>query len=549
MTATVDALLAETRPSHFDRWCARVRHTPVLRRRIDVLAPVFVTLLAAVLRLWNLGHPHALVFDETYYVKDAWSQWNLGYPADWPSDADKGFVAGATNTFLDTGSFVVHPPLGKWFIGLGMWLFGPDSSVGWRIAAALFGTATVLLVYLLARRLTRSTVFATVAGLLMAIDGLGIVLSRVSLLDIFLTFFSVLAVLFLVYDHEWHRIRLARRLGADPERSPWGPVLWGRPWLLAAGAAAGAATAVKWSGLYTLAAIGIYVVVSDALARRRVGLPLWPWGALAQGAASFVLLVPIAVIVYLASWTGWLVTDGGYDRHAADAAPATGLFAWVPLTLQSLWIYHQAIYAFHVGLTTPHSYASPAWQWPLPAADLDVLASGSGGAERMLVAEHLCAVDLVDPEPDHLVGGDRRVGVPDHRLHPAPELATRGRAHRAGRRLPALVAVPRADDLPVLHDRDAAVHGAGADVRACARSLVSAPRRSGDGSPGSGSCGSSSSWSSSFPPSGTRCGRPRTCRTSSGCCTTGSRAGSERYPRLCDCPHREGRSARDRRAP
>nr|WP_274637981.1 phospholipid carrier-dependent glycosyltransferase [Microbacterium bovistercoris] len=365
MTATVDALLAETRPSHFDRWCARVRHTPVLRRRIDVLAPVFVTLLAAVLRLWNLGHPHALVFDETYYVKDAWSQWNLGYPADWPSDADKGFVAGATNTFLDTGSFVVHPPLGKWFIGLGMWLFGPDSSVGWRIAAALFGTATVLLVYLLARRLTRSTVFATVAGLLMAIDGLGIVLSRVSLLDIFLTFFSVLAVLFLVYDHEWHRIRLARRLGADPERSPWGPVLWGRPWLLAAGAAAGAATAVKWSGLYTLAAIGIYVVVSDALARRRVGLPLWPWGALAQGAASFVLLVPIAVIVYLASWTGWLVTDGGYDRHAADAAPATGLFAWVPLTLQSLWIYHQAIYAFHVGLTTPHSYASPAWQWPL----------------------------------------------------------------------------------------------------------------------------------------------------------------------------------------
>ena len=353
MTATIESLVPDAAPSRLDRWQARVRTSPVLRRRIDVLAPVVVTLLAAVLRLWNLGHPHELVFDETYYVKDAWSQWNLGYPANWPEGADKDFAAGRTDVFLTTGSFVVHPPLGKWIIGLFMWIFGPASSFGWRFGAALFGIATVLLVYLLAKRLTGSTVFASVAGLLMAIDGLGIVLSRVALLDIFLTFFIVLAMLFAVIDRQRHLAQLAARLAAADPAPQWGPMLWGRPWLFAAGAAAGAACAVKWSGLYVLAAIGIYAVVTDALARRRAGVRYWPQDAARQGVASFVLLVPVAFVVYLASWTGWLVTDGGYDRQSSQNP------------LEALWIYHQAIYRFHVGLDTPHSYASPAWQWPL----------------------------------------------------------------------------------------------------------------------------------------------------------------------------------------
>ena len=43
----------------------------------------------------------------------------------------------------------------------------------------------------------------------------------------------------------------------------------------------------------------------------------------------------------------------------------TGFWSWVPPALQSLWLYHRAIYDFHVGLTSEHGYASPAWQWPL----------------------------------------------------------------------------------------------------------------------------------------------------------------------------------------
>lgn len=368
MTTTEVPLLPAERPSRYDRVRQRIAGDAVLRRRIAWLAPLLVTLVAGVLRFWNLAHPHSLVFDETYYVKDAWSQWNLGYASTWPDGADTRFAAGETDIFGTDPSFVVHPPLGKYLIGVGMWLFGADSSFGWRFATALFGTACVLVLYFLARALTNSTVFAAVASGLLAIDGLGIVMSRVALLDIFLAFFVLLAFWLTVLDRRTRLDRLAALTAArvrDGHPPHWGPVLWNRPWVIAAGAAAGAATAVKWSGVWVLAAIGLYLVVTDALERRRLGITFWPTDAVRQGAASFVLLVPVAFVVYLASWTGWLVTDGGYDRHAADASPATGLFGWVPLSLQSLWKYHQTIYGSMTGMTSPHSYMSPAWQWPL----------------------------------------------------------------------------------------------------------------------------------------------------------------------------------------
>lgn len=369
MTTAPVPLLPPRPAAWFDRWRERVAADPARIRLFAWLAPTLLTLFAAVLRLWNLGQPHAIVFDETYYVKDAWSQWALGYPAGWPDQANERFLAGETDIYNVNGSFVVHPPLGRFLIGAGMALFGADSSFGWRIAVAVCGTLSVLVLYLLARAMTGSIAFASVAAFLLAIDGLAIVMSRVSLLDGILTLFVLLAMWFVVLDRRSHLDRVAALVAArlrDGNTPDWGPVLWARPWLFAAGAAAGAACAVKWSGAYVLAAIGIYVVVTDALTRRRAGVRMWPADAvLRQGPVAFLLLAPVAFAVYLGSWTSWLFSDGGYMRHAADAAPATGIWSWVPLPLQSLWLYHQSIYGFHVGLTTPHGYQSPAWQWPL----------------------------------------------------------------------------------------------------------------------------------------------------------------------------------------
>lgn len=353
MTAPVPLLPApEHRLTRYGQLRDRLLQSPDWGRAIRWLAPLIVTAVAAVLRLINLGHPHQLAFDETYYVKDAWSLWTLGYEGVWGENANEAFITLQELPLSDKGAFVVHPPLGKWLIALGMAIGGPDNSAGWRLATAVLGTASVLLVYLIARRLSGSVVVATVAGSLLAIDGLSIVLSRIALLDGILTFFILLGTLFVLLDRQRTIPLLERR---DPEAPDpfWGPVLWRRPWLIAAGAALGAACAVKWSGLYALAAFGLYVVVTDALARRRAGVVLWPTAAVfKQGPVSFVMLVFPALAVYLISWTGWLVTAGGYDRQT-DANP-----------LVALWKYHQSILGFHVGLTKGHPYASPAWEWP-----------------------------------------------------------------------------------------------------------------------------------------------------------------------------------------
>ena len=226
MTTTVET---PVRPTVYDRVSTRVAASP----RLQIAVPALVTAVAGILRFWNLGHPHELVFDETYYVKDAWSQWNLGFAAKWPDEADSRFAAGETDIFLDEGSYVVHPPLGKFLIGAGMALFGADSSVGWRFATALFGTLAVLLLYVVALTLTRSIGVATAAAGLMAIDGLAIVLSRVALLDTFVMFFTLLAFWFVLLDRRWlHEREWPRRLatGRWSSESRWGPVFWARPW-------------------------------------------------------------------------------------------------------------------------------------------------------------------------------------------------------------------------------------------------------------------------------------------------------------------------------
>lgn len=354
MTAPVPLLPApEDRLTRYGQLRDRVLLAPDWGRALRWMAPLMVTAIAAVLRLVNLGHPHQLAFDETYYVKDAWSLWMLGYEGVWGENADDAFVTLQELPLSDKGAFVVHPPLGKWLIALGMAIGGPDNSAGWRLATALLGAGSVLLVYLLARRLSGSIVVATVASALLAVDGLSIVLSRIALLDGILTFFILLGALFVVADRQ-RTIPVLERRDPDVPDPFWGPVLWRRPWLVAAGAAFGAASAVKWSGLYALAGFGLYVVVTDALARRRAGVVLWPTAAaFRQGPVSFVLLVFPAVVAYLVCWTGWLITAGGYDRDS-DANP-----------LVALWKYHQTILGFHVGLTKGHPYASPAWEWPL----------------------------------------------------------------------------------------------------------------------------------------------------------------------------------------
>lgn len=177
------------------------------------LVTLGITAIAFVLRVVHLGRPNALIFDETYYAKDAYSLLQSGYERSWPDNANTQILAGNPDVLRDSASFIVHPQVGKWLIALGEHFFGM-TSVGWRVAPLIFGTLLVLVLIRLVRRVSRSTLIGGLAGLLLAFDGLAYVMSRVALLDIFLAFFLLAAVACLAADRDWFRNKLADHLHA-----------------------------------------------------------------------------------------------------------------------------------------------------------------------------------------------------------------------------------------------------------------------------------------------------------------------------------------------
>jgi dolichyl-phosphate-mannose-protein mannosyltransferase len=330
-----------------------------------------VTAFGTFLRFNRLRVPRAIVFDETYYVKDAWSI--LRHGVEWipvskvgdPDYANQLIIAGHTNVFASCsgtacGEYVVQPEMGKLLIAAGEWMFGLNS-FGWRFASALFGSLAILLMCRIARRLTRSTLLGCLAGLLMALDGLEFVLSRTGILDIFLMFFVLAAFGCVLIDRDVSRSALAegvaRRAGGH-----LGPRLGIRRWRVTAGIFLGLAVATKWNAAWYIIGFGALTIAWDVGARRTAGLRSFVRGALRDAAWLPVTFVLIPLAVYIASWSNWFATSTGYDR---DYAQLHGVSTPVISALYSLFEYHVEAIGFGLGLSTPHHYQSQPWDWLL----------------------------------------------------------------------------------------------------------------------------------------------------------------------------------------
>jgi dolichyl-phosphate-mannose--protein O-mannosyl transferase len=333
------------------------------------VAIVAVGLIAGVLRFVNLDYPPGYVFDEVYYAKSACIYLNLSNQRCNIDSDDEEIWRSEQN---DTGAWV-HPPLGKWMIAGGEAIFGTDS-FGWRVAPAIFGTATVTLLALIAYLLFRSPVWTFTAGLLLATEGLQFVHSRISMLDGLVTFWIVLAFAFALLDRQWMERRTPttpdppgplgvhgeQEVQAEPPDVPGAPPVrvpspLFRPWRIAAGIALGGAVATKWSGLTAVAGVIVLTLWWEVSRRRKAGLPTGPavWRTVVfEGfpVVLFLMLVPVAV--YVTTWVGWFV-HFGWD-----------LGAWIRLQ-HSIWEYHRTLQWTDDAGKPIHPYLSEAWKWIL----------------------------------------------------------------------------------------------------------------------------------------------------------------------------------------
>jgi dolichyl-phosphate-mannose-protein mannosyltransferase len=255
--------------------------------------------------------------------------------------------------------FDPEPPLSKLFIASGEWLYGwfratfqgahgdyadlGFNTFGWRIMSVVFGSLTVPMMYLFARRLWPNRLFAIAAATLTCFDGMFFVQSRIGMIDIFPIFLIMLGyTVFLVH------------LDSRSERDSIVT-------LLLTGVALGLAISAKWISLAAMATIVFFLVMRPVL--RRVGISVgegegaWRWG-LAEGPglpggarpsiyvpAAVLAFVAIPAAIYVASWIPFF-TRGQFH------------------TLGDLVTYNQQAYIYHATLTATHPYGSPWFSWP-----------------------------------------------------------------------------------------------------------------------------------------------------------------------------------------
>ncbi len=292
-------------------------------RWLSWVVTLLIGAFAFAIRMVNLGRPANLVFDETYYAKDAWAMLHFGYEMNWPKDANDLIVAGDTNVWETGAAYVVHPPLGKWLIAFGEHLFGMNS-FGWRFGAVIFGTLMIMATIRMARRLSRSTLVGAMAGLFLTVDGLTFVMSRIALLDIYQASFTVMAVACMVADRDWFRI------GSQCICANAGSPIWAAPMARCCCGGRGAGRRAWPSGWRSpasgtrcmLAAMGVMAVIYDVTSRRTAGARDAAFrSVLIEAPLAFISMVVTAVVVYFSTWWGWLTTDGGWGRDYGSQHP------------------------------------------------------------------------------------------------------------------------------------------------------------------------------------------------------------------------------------
>jgi len=255
-------------------------------RKFSQDRPAFVlailALVSAVLGLWarfyHLGAITQPIFDEVYFPV---------------------FARDFLHHKID---FDVHPPLGKFLLAIGIWLF-PDGTFGERIVPAVFGVAIIALTVWLWRLYKGSLVGVLLLISFLSLDGILIVYSRTGLIDGILLFFILLSFALAVRMKE----------GKD--------AIW-------ISTALGLAVAVKWI------ALGVFVPILYIAWRKKLIIP-------------FLCSLPWGIWVYLLITVGAQVIGG-------VANPWQAMVDW-----------HNQALEYHLKLTATHPWSSPWWTWPL----------------------------------------------------------------------------------------------------------------------------------------------------------------------------------------
>ena len=177
-------------------WFDPLEGIAAMTRRDWWLAGIFTLASFALCIMW-VQYPAERYFDEVYYPR-----------------AGEEYIKHLNVSGWGPFEFT-HPPFTKLLITASMLLFGGlhglgNTGWGWRFLNVVVGALTVGLLYVFAKRLTSSTLFASLAAFMLLFDGFHFVQSRISTPEITVAFFSLLCL------YAFYRLWIATQIARYP---------------------------------------------------------------------------------------------------------------------------------------------------------------------------------------------------------------------------------------------------------------------------------------------------------------------------------------------
>lgn len=241
-----------------------------------------------------------------------------------------------------------HPPLGKFFISLGIRIFGMNP-FGWRIIGTLFGIGMLPFMYLFGKRLFHQTWVAGVITALFAFDFMHFTQTRIATIDVYGTFFIIAMFYFMLryaqtsfYDTEFKKTLIP---------------------LFLSGLMMGLGCASKWTAVYAAAGLAVFFAaimlhrfMEYRLACNNPGgstgnishkhiTEVFKGNFIKTIGACVVFFVVIPGLIYLLSYVPF--NDG----------TTNGLFTRMINNQKSMYNYHSQLEA-------THPYSSTWYEWP-----------------------------------------------------------------------------------------------------------------------------------------------------------------------------------------
>lgn len=224
-------------------------------RKLPYILIILLTLFSLAIRLYRLTEPPKYYFDEVYHAVTA-----KGYADNNSAAYDPFAPAPKEGTAYDW----LHPPLAKLIQAGSIKIFG-DFPFAWRFPSLIFGTAIIPATFILGLVLFGPTV-AIFASATIAFENLNFVMSRITMNDVFLTFFVVTSLIFLSIYLRFYKTK----------------------YLILTAIFLGLAVGSKWTGVYALLVVAAVTLFAQ-LKHKRLSL-------------NILFLVFIPPVMYLASY-------------------------------------------------------------------------------------------------------------------------------------------------------------------------------------------------------------------------------------------------------